>query len=92
MIRQYAECDIDTLMQIWLDTNIQAHNFISPDYWRNNFDMVRKMLYKGFTIKDIEYFSGITYNQIYYGIIPNIIKPMNRVPSTLFSALLEHAK
>ncbi len=44
MIRQYAECDIDTLMQIWLDTNIQAHNFISPDYWRNNFDMVRKML------------------------------------------------
>lgn len=43
MIRQYAECDIDTLMQIWLDTNIQAHNFISPDYWRTNFDMVRKM-------------------------------------------------
>lgn len=41
-------------------------------------DMVRKMLYKGFTIKDIEYFSGIKYNQIYYGIIPNIIKKIQQ--------------
>lgn len=31
-------------MQIWMDTNIQAHNFISPNYWHNNFDMVREML------------------------------------------------
>ena len=43
-----------------------------------NEDMVRKMLYRGFTIKDIEYFSGITYNQIYYGIIPNIIKKIQQ--------------
>jgi len=40
--------------------------------------MVRKMLYRGFTIKDIEYFSGITYNQIYYGIIPSIIKKIQQ--------------
>ena len=32
MIRQYANCDIDTVMQIWLNTNTQAHNFISTDY------------------------------------------------------------
>ena len=38
-IRQYDEYDIDALMKIWLDTNIQAHNFISSDYWRSNYDM-----------------------------------------------------
>ena len=44
MIRQYANCDIDTVMQIWLNTNIQAHNFISTDYWQSNFDVVKEML------------------------------------------------
>ena len=44
MIRQYADGDIDTVMQLWLDTNIQAHDFISADYWRSNFDMVKEML------------------------------------------------
>lgn len=44
MIRQYGEGDIDTVMQIWLDTNIHAHNFIHPDYWHSNFNMVREML------------------------------------------------
>ena len=44
VIRQYDEYDIDALMKIWLDTNIQAHNFISSDYWRSNYDMVRKIL------------------------------------------------
>ena len=44
MIRKYNEGDIDTIIQIWLDTNIQAHYFISSDYWRANYDMVREML------------------------------------------------
>lgn len=44
MIRQYANDDIDTVMKIWLDTNIQAHDFISADYWKCNFDMVKEIL------------------------------------------------
>ena len=44
MIRKYADNDIDTIMQIWLNTNIQAHDFISADYWQSNFDMVKEML------------------------------------------------
>lgn len=44
MIRKFSEHDIDTVMQIWLNTNIQAHDFISPDYWRNSFDSVKEML------------------------------------------------
>lgn len=44
MIRKYVDGDIDAVMQIWLNTNIQAHSFISPDYWKNNFDVVKEML------------------------------------------------
>lgn len=44
MVRQYIDGDIDAVMQIWLDTNIQAHHFIPSDYWRANCDMVREML------------------------------------------------
>ena len=44
MIRRYSEDDIDAVMQIWLDTNIHAHDFIAFDYWQRNFDMVREML------------------------------------------------
>lgn len=36
MIRKYADSDIDAVIQIWLNTNIHAHSFISPDYWKNN--------------------------------------------------------
>lgn len=44
MIRQYNEGDLDAVMQIWLYTNIRAHNFISSDYWQSTFDMVKEML------------------------------------------------
>lgn len=44
MVRQYNTDDIDTVMQIWLDTNIQAHYFISSDYWKRNYDAVKEML------------------------------------------------
>ena len=42
MVRQYSDNDIDAVMQIWLDTNIQAHHFIPSDYWRTNCNMVRE--------------------------------------------------
>ena len=33
MIRQCANGDREAVMQIWLNTNIQAHYFILADYW-----------------------------------------------------------
>ena len=71
MIRQYNKGDIDTIIQIWLDTNIQAHYFISSDYWRANYDMVREILshaeiyvYENNGTKEIEGFIGLTDNYI----------------------------
>lgn len=44
MIRRCIDNDIDRVMQIWLNTNIQAHSFISAYYWQSNFDIVKGML------------------------------------------------
>ena len=44
MIRKFRKDDLNIIMQIWLDTNIQAHNFILKDYWTDNYDMVKEML------------------------------------------------
>ena len=71
MIRQYIDGDIDTVMQIWLNTNIQAHSFISPDYWQSNFDTVKGMLphaeiyvYEDDRTKQIDGFIGLNDNYI----------------------------
>ncbi len=44
MIRKLQEKDIDRVAEIWLDTNLKAHYFISAQYWNDNFESVKKML------------------------------------------------
>ena len=46
MIRTFRESDLSTVMEIWLDTNIKAHNFISKEYWTSNYEMVKEILPK----------------------------------------------
>lgn len=41
MIRKYQKSDLVALMQIWLEGNLDAHDFIDPSYWH---DMVKKEL------------------------------------------------
>ena len=35
-IRKLKSNDIAVVVEIWFDISIQAHNFISPDYWKEN--------------------------------------------------------
>lgn len=44
MIRAFEENDLTAIMQIWLDTNIKAHNFIPKKYWTDNYETVRSIL------------------------------------------------
>ena len=44
MIRKSKEEDINRVAEIWLDTNLKAHHFISEQYWLDNFEMVKDML------------------------------------------------
>lgn len=44
MIRKMEEKDIQDVLQIWLETNIRAHNFIEKEYWTGNYEMVKQIL------------------------------------------------
>ena len=46
MIRKFRMEDLERVMELWLNTNIQAHNFILKEYWISNFDMVKTILPK----------------------------------------------
>ena len=58
-------------MQIWLDSNIEAHSFIPAQYWLDNFDMVKEMLpqaeiyvYENDASKQISGFIGLNEDYI----------------------------
>ena len=44
MIRELRKADINRVAKIWLDTNINAHYFISAQYWKSNFELVKELL------------------------------------------------
>ena len=44
MIRKLQNAYIDRVADIWLDANLRAHSLISPQYWKGNFETVKKML------------------------------------------------
>lgn len=44
MIRRLQKKDINRVAELWLDTNLKAHDFIPAQYWRSNYDLVKEML------------------------------------------------
>ena len=44
MIRELQNADINSVTDLWLDTNLKAHDFIPSQYWKNNYDAVKEML------------------------------------------------
>ncbi len=44
MIRKLQEEDIETVITIWKEENIKAHDFISASYWYSQIDMMKREL------------------------------------------------
>lgn len=44
MVRAFRACDVQVVMKIWLDTNLQAHDFIPEGYWIENAETVQEAL------------------------------------------------
>ena len=44
MIRELRKVDKNKVAEIWLDTNIKTHYFISAQYWKSNFELVKELL------------------------------------------------
>lgn len=71
MIRAFEENDLTAIMQIWLDTNIKAHQFIPKEYWTDHYEMVRSVLpqaeiyvYENDATKQIDGFIGLSKEYI----------------------------
>ena len=44
MIRALQKADINRVADLWLDTNLKAHDFIPSQYWKENYEAVKEML------------------------------------------------
>lgn len=44
MIREMQKTDINRVADIWLETNLKAHDFVPAQYWKSNFESVKAML------------------------------------------------
>ena len=62
--RESDMAKVDRIMEIWLETNIDAHHFVSKEYWLNNYEAVRDALFDAqiltYEQDRIEGFAGIT--------------------------------
>ena len=72
MIRKMQNTDINRVADIWLKTNLKAHDFIPEQYWTSNYELVKEMLLQaevyvyednkmiqGFVGLNAEYIEGI---------------------------------
>lgn len=69
MIRNFKIDDSNSVMQIWLETNIKTHSFIEKSYWQENYAMVKEALPNStiFVYEDngiIQGFVGLTKDYI----------------------------
>ena len=71
MIRKFETQDLGTVMQIWLQANLDAHAFIPASFWEAHFEMVRDMLpqaelyvHENEAPRQIDGFIGLTENHI----------------------------
>ena len=61
MIRKLEDKDIDKVMNIWLESTIKAHDFISKEYWQNNYNTVKEVyipMSETFVYKDVQGIKG----------------------------------
>lgn len=94
MIRKFETRDLDTVMQIWLHGNLDAHAFIAASFWTEHFEMVRDMLpqaelyvHKNEDNRQIDGFIGLTENHI-----EGIFVAKAAHSNGIGKALLDHAK
>ncbi len=69
MIRELRKVDINKVTEIWLDTNIKTHYFISTEYWKSNFELVKELLLQATVYvyedkQEIQGFIGLVTNTL----------------------------
>lgn len=94
MIRKFETRDLDAVTQIWLHGNLDAHVFISANFWTEHFEMVRDLLpqaelyvHENEDTRQIDGFIGLAENHI-----EGIFVAKAARSKGIGKALLEYAK
>ena len=94
MIRAFRDSDLFAVMQLWLETNVQAHSFIHPCDWSGHYDPVKKVLpqaetyvYESEATRRIVGFIGLTDDYINGCFVKD-----SEQCKGIGKALLDHAK
>lgn len=91
VIRRSKASDLDSIMEIWLNSNLDVHPFVAPSYWMSHYEAVKEAISEGVTVyeKDGEIigFIGITEGYV-AGLFVNKTKRGNGIGK----ALLDEAK
>ena len=93
MIRKLKKEDIDEVMEIWKKENIRTHNFISKEYWKNNYEYVKDILpnadiYVYIMNENIVGFIGVNNDHI-EGIFVDINNQHNGIGTSLLNKIKE---
>lgn len=77
MIRKMKDAELEKVSQIWLDSNLEAHDFIDKNFWLDNYPMVKEQFktaeiyvdaeseIKGFVGLQSDYIAGIFVEKSY---------------------------
>ena len=77
MIRKMKDSELEKVSQIWLDSNLEAHDFIDKNFWLDNYPMVKEQFktaeiyvdaeseVKGFVGLQGDYIAGIFVEKSY---------------------------
>ncbi|WP_338216647.1 GNAT family N-acetyltransferase [Companilactobacillus muriivasis] len=68
MIRKMRPTEVDVVGDIWLNGNLEAHDFIDKDYWINHLDEVKEQFKQAdiyvYDKQGVQGFAGLTDNYI----------------------------
>lgn len=68
MIRKMRPTEVDVIGDIWLNGNLDAHDFIDKNYWINHLDEVKEQFKRAdiyvYDKQGIQGFAGLTDNYI----------------------------
>ncbi|MGJ0847765.1 N-acetyltransferase [Tissierella praeacuta] len=95
MIKEIDVSKIDSIMKIWLEANIIAHNFIPEDYWKSNYDFVKEVLPESTVLvyeedEETKGFIGIMENSYIAGLFVDPKYQSNGIGSRLIEKCKEN--
>lgn len=67
MIKKLNINKLEEVMEIWLETNIDSHDFIDKKYWIQNYDLVKELLKEA----DVYIFEENNIIKAFVGIVEN---------------------